>query len=211
MQPHDITQLSPRVKDIAGQRFGRLLVVAFSHINEDRKAVWDCVCDCGNSCQVEGRNLRRGKTESCGCYRTELNHARNKTHGLTYHPLSRTYRAMVDRCYNPTTDSYPHYGGRGITVCQRWLESISNFVADMGERPPATTLDRIDPDGPYCPENCRWATINEQANNKKRNHTLTCNSQTLTIAQWSRITGIPASTIRNRLCRGWSAEQALAE
>ena len=130
---------------------------------------------------------------------------------MTRHPLARTYRAMIDRCYNPKQDSYPHYGGRGITVCDRWLESITNFVADMGERPPGMTIDRIDLDGPYSPENCRWATSIEQMNNRTNNRFLTYNGQTLTAAQWSRIVSIDGSIICGRIRSGWSVERALTE
>lgn len=211
MQSYPTTKLSPRIKDITGKRFGRLTVLSFSHIGGDGKAIWKCICDCGNSHFVDGCNLRRGNSRSCGCLAKELSSSRNSTHGMTHHPLARTYRAMIDRCYNPSTDSYPHYGGRGITVCERWLESITNFVTDMGERPEGKTLDRINLDGSYCPENCRWATPTEQMNNRTNSRLLTCNEQTMTIAQWSKITNISYGAIWRRLLAGWTVERTLSE
>ena len=211
MQSYPTTKLSPRIKDITNQRFGRLTILSFSHINEQRKAVWNCLCDCGNHCTVEGANLRKRTSKSCGCLARELSSIRNSTHGMTHHPLARTYRGMIERCYNPRLEAYPHYGGRGITVCDRWLESIANFVADMGERPEGKTLDRIDLDGPYCPENCRWATSIEQMNNRTNSRFLTHDGQILTLAQWSRITGVSYGAIWRRLLAGWTIERTLSE
>lgn len=210
MQPHDTTELSPRIKNLVGQRFGRLLVISFAG-TKHRKALWNCVCDCGNHCEVIGCNLRRGTSTSCGCYRLEFTKENNSTHHMSNTPTWNTYRRMMERCYYPRKDSYPKYGGRGIAVCSRWRESFENFFADMGTRPDDCTLDRIDNDGPYSPENCRWATSIEQMNNRTNNVFVTYEGKTLTATQWSRIVGIPVSTIRSRIRRGWTAEQTLTE
>ncbi len=209
MQTNHTTKHHGRVPELTGQRFGRLLVLSFSHVNKNQGAVWNCLCDCGNEHQVITKNLTQGITRSCGCLRKDEFGARQRTHGMTHHPLARTYRGMMERCYNPKYHNYHLYGGRGITVCDRWRESIANFVADMGERPAGYSLDRINNDGPYSPENCRWATIAEQANNKRGTRYLTYDGRTLTVTQWSEITGISRDTIYKRTKDGWDAERIL--
>lgn len=122
----------------------------------------------------------------------------------------RTFKSMHLRCYSEKDHRYHYYGGRGITVCDRWLNSFENFYEDMGDPPtPKHSIDRIDNDGNYCPENCRWATIEEQANNKRNNHILTYNGITQTISQWSKYTGIDKKLIASRIYNNWSVEQAL--
>lgn len=211
MQPHDTTQLSPRINNITGQRFGRLTVLSFSHMNKGRRAVWNCECDCGAQCQVEGTKLATGRTKSCGCLRPDAARENNSTHGHSTHYLWNTYAKMIARCYTPSDKSYKRYGARGITVCERWRESFVNFLADMGDRPDGCSIDRIDNDGPYAPENCRWATLSQQNSNTRQNHNLTYDGETLTIAQWSLRLGISQHTIRNRLRYGWSVERTLTE
>lgn len=155
------------MKNLTGQRFGRLLVVEPLGPRSS-KIYWSCQCDCGATCAVVGANLRCGKTQSCGC----LRHAGNQaTHGHTRRgkssPTWRSWHSMIDRCTNPNNPDYRLYGGAGRTVCTRWLYSFEHFLADMGERKPGTTIDRH-PDrvGNYEPGNCRWATSDEQARNK---------------------------------------------
>ncbi len=211
MQPHHTTHLSPRINDITGQRFGRLTVLSFSHMNKGRRAVWNCECECGTKCQVEGTKLATGRTKSCGCLRPDAARENNSTHGYSTHYLWNTYAKMIARCYTPSDKSYKRYGARGITVCERWRESFVNFLADMGDRPDGCSIDRIDNDGPYSPENCRWATISQQNSNTRQNHNLTYDGETLTIAQWSTRLGISQHTIRNRLRYGWSVERTLTE
>lgn len=149
----------PRIVDITGQHFGRLVVVRFSHIGENRYAQWICACDCGAEALISGDKLRRGFTSSCGCLRRELAERRNLKHGharvgsLT--PTWHSWHAMMERCYRPTNDSWKHYGGKGIEVCKRW-HIFENFLADMGERPLGKTLHRIDSNKNYEPSNCEW-------------------------------------------------------
>lgn len=164
-------------KDLVGQKFGRMTVLAFSHLNKNRMAAWECKCDCGNTKVVVGKFLRSGETQSCGCFgkeqRAKANSKRKLIHGQTIGKNSRTYRIwanMVSRCTNPKFDSFPWYGGRGISVCQEW-RTFSTFLNDMGIAPEGLTIDRINVNGNYCKQNCRWATWLEQASNKQKHAT----------------------------------------
>ena len=129
-------------------------------------------------------------------------------HGMTKTPAWRAWNSMMDRCYREGVPNYGSYGGRGITVCERW-HTFANFYADMGDRPEGMSLDRIDNDGPYSPDNCRWATSKDQARNRRNNNILALNGEERCIKDWSELLGIHPATIRNRLRRGATAEQAL--
>src|SRR5215831_1055163 len=163
-------------KDITGQRFGRLVAVEYvgqrpCSGGRSTQAYWRCACDCGGSMVTAGTYLRTGKTVSCGCKNLERLRAR-RTHGNT--PEYRCWHAMVGRCTRPSHPNWRYYGGRGITVCERWL-SFDNFLTDMGKRPSmAHSIDRADNNRGYEPGNCQWATKAEQMTNRRHCPTCTC-------------------------------------
>jgi hypothetical protein len=196
--------LPAKVEDITGQKFGRLTVVGSAGYVPNgprRTQAWDCACECGSSTVVRGSDLRGGHTRSCGC--TRWSHRRTDT------PEYVTWRCMLRRCTNRKHEQWKNYGGRGITVCERWRK-FENFYADMGERPSRQhSIDRIDNSVGYSPENCRWALPREQSRNTRVNRLLTHDGETLTLTDWSKRKRIGDGTIRQRLRRGWSTERAL--
>ena len=155
------------LRDLTNMRFGKLTVLSRT-TNIGRHTAWGCLCDCGEFVAVRAQSLQLGDTRSCGCLRAEVMTSKQTKHGhynsLTYH----SYRSMLERCNDPECKCFYNYGGRGITVCQRWLDGFENFLADMGVRPADKTLDRIDVNGNYEPSNCRWADKFQQARNKRR-------------------------------------------
>ena len=199
-----------------GTRFGKLTVIREDGRSKNGCVIWLCRCDCGNEYRTTSTYLRRGYSTSCGCETKSKQIESHKTHGMSDSRLFKTWINMKNRCENPNTREYHNYGGRGIKVCDEWkhnfvsfynwsIESGYIFDAKFGE----CTLDRIDVDGDYCPENCRWITNKEQQNNKRNNRFLLYRGSKKTMAEWSEITGISASTIKSRIERGWSVEEAL--
>ena len=165
------TLVMGRILDLTGQRFSRLVALGNTMLTSSGSFIWQCKCDCGRLKMVSARNLKQGQTQSCGCLQGDLIRKRGAiTHGHHTGGPSPTYRSWVaakSRCFNPNLDHYRYYGGRGITMCQEWVDSFEAFLRDMGPRPEGLTLDRIENDGNYEPENCRWATIQQQNNNQR--------------------------------------------
>lgn len=153
--------------DLTGQRFGRLVAVRSADRAPDGHRMWLCLCDCGQTCTVAGRNMRSGRTTSCGCFHRERLREQSLTHGMSGTPTYASWASMKSRCSNEKQQSFCRYGARGIRVCARWLSSFANFLEDMGERPAGMTLDRKNPFGNYEPDNCRWATPGEQNRNTR--------------------------------------------
>ncbi len=202
-----------------GSRFGRLVTVKDLGCTE-KKRWWLVRCDCGNEKRVRQSSLQYQFTKSCGCLARELTVRRSTTHGESAGqgkgiPLTaeyRTWRGLFTRCENEKAENYPDYGGRGITVCERWRgkNGFMNFLTDMGRRPgKGWSIERRDINGDYFPENCRWATATEQANNKRMTVLIEFDGRKLTATQWEREMKYRDGLIRDRLNRGWSAEDAI--
>ena len=214
-----------------GDKFGRLTVIGFAGHSRSKsgksKLLVKCKCSCGNVVITPSSNLTTGDTKSCGCY--HLDKAKEICTGNTFgykhggtiynHRLYAVYTTMHQRCENPNCDYYDRYGGRGIYVCKEWSgeNGFSNFrewAMNNGYNPDATkgecTINRIDNDGPYSPDNCEWVNRTAQMNNTSANRYLTYNGETYTVTEWANKLGINFSTIENRLCNGWSVEKTLS-
>ena len=201
-----------RSVDLTGQKFGRLTVVRFDHKENGRK-YYLCQCDCGNFKIVSNHSLKSGNIKSCGCLHKEILIQRNKDNRI-HHPenerLLRIWRAMLHRCYKETDEHYDYYGGRGIKVCDDWHDfetfqkwALANGYADN------LTIDRLDGNKDYCPENCSWATMTVQNNHKSDTKWLTYKGKTQSLSDWCRELGLDYFRIKARLnSLGWSVEDA---
>ncbi len=200
------------VKEMAGKVFERWTVLGQAVTSKSGAAQWLCRCDCGNESIIPGWNLRKGLSRSCGCLNAEVARRSHTTHSMSHKQEYKIYHGMLKRCLNKNSSDFSNYGGRGINVCDRWLESFENFYEDMGGRPSSDySLDRIENDGGYSPDNCKWSTRSEQQNNKRTNRILTLGNITDTLANWSRIVHISEATLWARIKAGWSDERALTQ
>lgn len=199
------------IKDHTGIVYGMLTAVHLVERREDKRHKWLFKCECGNEATISVNSVVSGHTKSCGCLLQEVLLKRNTTHGVTQ-VNKREYRSWKDmraRCNNPRDSDYKDYGGRGIKYCERWND-FSLFLLDMGDRPAGFTLDRIDVNGDYGPDNCRWASDKTQANNKRNNRFVEIDGVTKTLQEWSDIYGIDRSKVRYRLNQGWPVEKAFS-
>lgn len=198
--------MNHNVKDITGERFGRLTVIEPTEKRHNRCVIWLCRCDCGNLIEVQGSYLRVGDTMSCGCLHSEKSSERAKalmrTHGGCHDRLFRVWTGMISRCTNPNSAPYKNYGGRGIKICDEWRHSYQSFKdwaysngyddkALRGE----CTIDRIDVNGNYCPENCRFIPLSEQSKNTTKTRLITVNGETRCVSDWARCLGVSDGAI----------------
>lgn len=206
-------------KDLSGMKFGRLLVISEAPETKSKSGAiihnWNCICTCGNNCIKNSGNLLHGDTKSCGCLHSEMVAKRNREnarHGDSKSRLYKIWSGMKNRCYCKSHHEFQNYGGRGISVCDEWMNYAnfkkwaisSGYVDDKN-----CTLDRENNDLNYCPDNCRWASGTVQSNNRRNNVHITFNGIDHTLAEWSKIVGIKQDTISYRIKHGWSIEKAL--
>jgi len=192
-------------RNIIGLKFGRLTVISFSHRNHLHKRCYKCKCSCGNEKVIESQSITDGRTRSCGCLHDEVAGNRARTHGKSGSATHGIWQGMMNRCFTKSNEHYSRYGGRGITVCERWLK-FENFLEDMGERPDGLTIDRIDGNKNYSPDNCRWATWSEQRANQARNAFGTYQGETLCAAHWAKRINTSKTTIARWLRTGRTVE-----
>ena len=202
-----------KIDDLSGKRFGRLTVVKRG-TNKGEQTRWVCKCDCGNTSVVFASALKNGNTKSCGCLHREIFSKLGETHGLSNTRLYEIYHGMKKRCYKKESPTFKNYGGRGIEICEECLgehgfENFYNWAMSNGYDN-KLSIDRSDNNGNYCPENCRWSTKGEQANNRRTNHMIEFNRESHNAKEWSKIVGIPYQAILARLNKcEWSIEKTL--
>jgi len=201
--------------ELTGKKFGRWTVLGFAYV-KSKKTYWECLCDCGNKCVIVVCSLTGGKTKSCGCFQKRF--PSNLRHGMCGTKFYNIWMNMKARCLNKDYYKYHRYGGRGIKICDRWLKSFKNFKDDMYKSylehsnkysEKDTTIERVNNDGNYCPENCSFANFTEQANNRSSNCLLTFNGQAMNITQWAKKLNFNIGTLNDRINSGWSTEKAL--
>lgn len=195
-----------RAPDLLGKTFGRLTVTGYAG-SDGRKSRWAVACACGTTKDVVGTELMKGKTLSCGCLQRERASAKMRTHGMARHPAYIAWRNMLVRCQKPWSQAWENYGGRGISVCERW-QRFENFWADMGPMyRPGLTLDRLDNSAGYSPENCAWRTYKEQARNQRANRMIDTPQGPMLLCEAVDLTGINLTTLHYRWKAGWPAER----
>lgn len=201
--------------DLTGKRYGRLIVIGEAKREKGGHLKWECLCDCGNKTVVSGSNLKSGHIRSCGCLAMETHYKHGYAKNGKTERLYSIWRHMIERCHNEKCPSYSNYGARGIFVCEEWRNDVDTFIKWAKENgyKKNLTIDRIDNNKGYCPENCKWSTVSEQANNRRTNNLIEYKGQTKTLMQWLDELDIDISytSLQNRFAMGWSAERAFNE
>lgn len=191
--------------EIIGKKFSNLTAVKYSRTDHRHSRHFIFKCDCGSTKEYRLSAVTTGRTKTCGCSASTS----QVTHGMTGTRTYKSWDSMMQRCFNVGTVNYDIYGGRGITVCESW-QKFQNFFDDMGVRPDGMSLDRIDANANYGPDNCRWATFNEQMNNQRKTVRLKVGNEVLTLKEWSERTGVPVAVIRGRKQRGVANADAVS-
>lgn len=200
------------MNNLIGQKFNELIPIKYVGRNKWGNALWLCRCDCGKEKIILGSDIKRGRSKNCGCSKLKHGHTKNRKQSKTY----KSWDSMIQRCTNKNTENYEYYGGRGITICDRWLEpdgqGFLNFLEDMGEKPEGKSLDRVDNNlliEGYSPNNCCWSTRKEQANNRRNDLIITFDNRTQHLIDWANEFCIPYDTLWKRIYRScWSIEKA---
>lgn len=190
--------------NLIGKKYGRLTVISLNRRDDRRIYHWNCICDCGAHKIVRGWELRCGNTQSCGCF--QLERVTKHGHARLHKPETKEYKCwknMKSRCLNPGAVGYKNYGGRGIKICDRWLNSYENFFEDVGFAPTDKhSIDRIETNGNYEPGNCRWATKKEQINNQRKSILIKLGDETKSLTEWCRQFNVKYSTAHSRIWTG---------
>jgi len=196
--------------DLTGQVFGRLTVISRAENSKNGGARWNCVCECSGECVVAANNLKNKHTQSCACYQKAQTSKASKTHGDSGTRLYEIYNGIKKRCYNPNTKRFADWGGRGIIMCDEWLNSFEAFKdwALVNGYNDTLSIDRIDNNGNYEPNNCNWSSPVEQNNNKRTNIYIELFGTTHTVTEWCRQFGFNHKKIRTRLRNGWHKYEA---
>lgn len=197
----------PKILNLTGRRFSRLVALQPSGARRQRSIEWECMCDCGTLTKVASSKLVSGETRSCGCIRAEI----HTTHAMSSTLEYRIWSQMKERCYNPNNSRWPTHGRRGIKVCDRWRNSFENFIADMGARQSqGLSIERLDNDGDYTPQNCIWATSQQQAENRGTTRLIEIDGKRQSLKAWCREVGVPYLRTWKRIAqRGWEPQRAI--
>lgn len=206
-----------KILDITGMKYAKLTALRIMVAQKPVKWLW--LCECGKTTIAQASNVKSGNTNSCGCGQDAARRKKRKfakgghfSHQMSRTPIYKAWSSMKGRCLNQKHKSFHNYGGRGIGIDARWAESFESFYVDMGPRPSKQhSLDRIDNNQGYGPDNCRWAIPIVQRNNSRQNRYLTLNGESRTVAQWCRVYGIAQNTVSDRLTRGWTTVDALTK
>lgn len=201
-----------RYKDLKNKKFGNLMPISMEYV-KGKRAFWKCLCDCGNEKIIRADHLISGHTQSCGCISKSTHKATHSKHNKSDTKLYKIWSSIKQRCFYEKSTNYKNYGGRGISICKEWKDNFQSFYdwsISSGYKE-GLSIDRVDVNGIYCPENCRWATIIEQSNNKRNNVIIEFNGVKKPLNYWEQKTGLSREIIYKRIRRGWEVKDALSK